>query len=503
MIKKLHLLILISTTLTQAQVGIATTTPHPSSDLTLGSSDKALLLNRVPNTASIANPVNGMLVFDISSNCFKGYANGAWTGCIMSVSTGSLSALLCASTTQTGVFSSGITASGSFTIPYTGANGGSHTGQIVNSTGVTGLTATLPGGTFVIGSGNLVYNITGTPSGAGTANFAINIGGRTCTVSLPITAAPSITGLTCNSATFNPVTFTSGVAFTGTINVPYTGGNGAAYSSTSVTSTGITGLTLTLPAGALASGAGTVTYNVSGTPSGNGTAVFNITLAGQSCTLYFSNCGAFVASGQWKQFMCHNLGANTSLDPFTYNTGINGGLYQWGRPTDGHQLTTSTTTAALAATNIPGNANFITTAVSPFDWRSGGGNTTRWGNGTTTMEQPKQANDPCPAGFKVPSQAHLGGLFNGTLVAGAPGTATNNTWTWTGNGYTIGSKLYLPASGSRSIAGTLSGIGTVGNYWSSTVTGTNSYSLTINNTTVTPAASSNRATGQSVRCVKE
>ena len=99
MIKKLHLLILISTTLTQAQVGIATTTPHPSSDLTLGSSDKALLLNRVPNTASIANPVNGMLVYDMSSNCFKGYANGAWTGCIMSVSTGSLSALLCASTT--------------------------------------------------------------------------------------------------------------------------------------------------------------------------------------------------------------------------------------------------------------------------------------------------------------------------------------------------------------------------------------------------------------------
>jgi hypothetical protein len=53
----------------------------------------------------------------------------------------------------------------------------------VNSTGVTGLTATLVAGTFANGSGTLTYTITGTPSSSGNANFAINIGGRVCTLS--------------------------------------------------------------------------------------------------------------------------------------------------------------------------------------------------------------------------------------------------------------------------------------------------------------------------------
>jgi hypothetical protein len=39
-------------------------------------------------------------------------------------------------------------------------------------------------------------------------------------------------------------------------------------------------------------------------------------------------CGAYVAAGVWKQFMCHNLGADASLDPFTPVQGIHGNLYQ-------------------------------------------------------------------------------------------------------------------------------------------------------------------------------
>lgn len=65
-----------------AQMGIGTTTPEASSILELRATDKALLLTRVASTAAVTTPVNGMMVYDISSNCIKGYQNGAWTGCL-------------------------------------------------------------------------------------------------------------------------------------------------------------------------------------------------------------------------------------------------------------------------------------------------------------------------------------------------------------------------------------------------------------------------------------
>jgi hypothetical protein len=71
-------------------------------------------------------------------------------------------------------------------IPYAGGNGGEYPQQVVTSTGVTGLTATLPQGIIAIGSGNLVYSITGTATGTGVASFAINIGGQNCILSLNV-----------------------------------------------------------------------------------------------------------------------------------------------------------------------------------------------------------------------------------------------------------------------------------------------------------------------------
>jgi Protein of unknown function (DUF3500) len=102
------------------------------------------------------------------------------------------------------------------------------------------------------------------------------------------TVSPStatITALTCASATFSAIA-TAGAAYTGTATVPYTGGNGAAYTvGTAIASTGVTGLTATLAAGTLASGAGSVSYAIVGTPSASGTAIFAITVGGQSCNL--------------------------------------------------------------------------------------------------------------------------------------------------------------------------------------------------------------------------
>lgn len=178
---------------------------------------------------------------------------------------GIISTLACANRILIGNITSGTPASGvSFKVPYTGGNGGAHFGQVVNSTGVTGLTATLAAGNFISGNDSLTYIVTGTASGAGTANFALNTGLRSCSVSVPVTAPVGvITSLDCgNGRTIG--TLTNGVISSGvSIKVPYTGGNAGSHSGQVVASTGITGLTATLSAGSFVNGSDSVTYTLS------------------------------------------------------------------------------------------------------------------------------------------------------------------------------------------------------------------------------------------------
>ncbi|CAA7197066.1 fibrobacter succinogenes major paralogous domain-containing protein [Chryseobacterium potabilaquae] len=96
---------------------------------------------------------------------------------------------------------------------------------------------------------------------------------------------PVVTGLNCSGA-INAGSLTQGVAASGVnTQIPYTGGNGESYPvGAAVSSTGVTGLTATLQAGILANGNGTLTYTITGTPSSAGTATFDITFGGQSCS---------------------------------------------------------------------------------------------------------------------------------------------------------------------------------------------------------------------------
>ena len=99
------------------------------------------------------------------------------------------------------------------------------------------------------------------------------------------TTSASVSALTCGSAMFS-ATAASGSAYTGTATVPYTGGNATAYAAGSaITSTGVTGLNATLQAGTLATGAGNLTFAITGTPSAAGTATFPLTFGGQTCSL--------------------------------------------------------------------------------------------------------------------------------------------------------------------------------------------------------------------------
>jgi Protein of unknown function (DUF3500) len=104
----------------------------------------------------------------------------------------SVTALTCASTTFSATATINIAYSATASVPYTGGNSVAYTvGTSIASTGVTGLTATLAAGTLGT-SGNLIYNITGTPTSTGTANFAISFGGQSCSFSLTVNAATTI-----------------------------------------------------------------------------------------------------------------------------------------------------------------------------------------------------------------------------------------------------------------------------------------------------------------------
>ena len=191
-------------------------------------------------------------------------------------------------------------------------------------------------------------------------------------------------------------------------------------------------------------------------------------------------------------WMDRNLGARrvaTALnDVLSY-----GNHYQWGRPADGHEISVwdgATTTSgrgfadataleALSATTTPGHPNFILTNAGRFDWLATQADPDRW----ATAKQ-----GPCPAGYHVPTNAE----WNTADTFGA----------WNNNTDTFNSDLKLPSAGLRSrINGLLSGQGTSGYYWSSTVSGTNARNLYFDSTAAF-TTNLNRAFGFSVRCLK-
>jgi hypothetical protein len=221
----------------------------------------------------------------------------------------------------------------------------------VASTGVTGLTATLVSGSFANGVGTLTYSIAGTPSSAGTASFALNIGGQTATLTRTVDSG-LITALSVNPPTNNGL-LVHGVAASGVSSVvSYAGGNGGPHSGQTVSSTGITGLTATLAAGIFAIGNGNLTYTISGTPSSSGTASFALNIGGQTATLTRTVDPGLIASLNTNSptnngVLIHGVAAS-SVSSFVSYTGGNGG------PQSG-QTVSSTGVTGLTATVIGGN----------------------------------------------------------------------------------------------------------------------------------------------------
>jgi uncharacterized protein (TIGR02145 family) len=181
--------------------------------------------------------------------------------------------------------------------------------------------------------------------------------------------------------------------------------------------------------------------------------------------------------------MDRNLGA-TQVATSSTDAAAYGDLYQWGRGADGHQIRTSATTTTLSSTDQPGNGNFIIAPNSPEDWRSPQ-NTNLW-------QGVNGVNNPCPSGYRLPTDTEWG----------------EEVVTWNNNNASgaLASPLKLTRAGYREyFTGELddglinSNIG--GYYWSSTVNGSNARTLyfDVNGSSL---INDRRAYGNSVRCIK-
>jgi uncharacterized protein (TIGR02145 family) len=182
-----------------------------------------------------------------------------------------------------------------------------------------------------------------------------------------------------------------------------------------------------------------------------------------------------------KVWMDRNLGA-TQVATSSTDAAAYGDLYQWGRGTDGHQIRTSGTTSTLSDTDAPGNVGFILVSGLDFlyDWRSPQ-NDNLWQGVTGT-------NNPCPSGFRLPTEAEL--------------TAEMASWSSQNSAGAYASPLKFTVAGYRNFGdGSLTTVGTYGSYWSSTVNDPNSRSLYFTSSEANTGSSS-RADGKSVRCIK-
>ena len=497
----------------ETQTVIGGLTPDPSAMLDVQGQSKGVLFPRMTTAErdAILPAATGLIIFNTSTVCLEinvGSSNSpSWQGikCL-----GSITGINCGGATLIGSLLSNQIASGvSVSVPYTGGNGGVHAGQTVTSTVVTGLTATLTGGSFASGSGNLSYAITGTPSSAGTASFALNIGGQNCDLNLTVQQITLgvITGLSCNDA-IRRGEMQPGIIYNSpsgvTVIVPYTGGNGDVHSGQTVTSTGLaTGsFTATLSAGTFATGSGNLTYEITGSGA-TGTATFALNIGGSSCSLDLEvkSCSANIDASTTKTFLCYNLGAyNTRASSSAPSWEVNGGYWEWGIKA---QIAGPGPIGPSAGDANSGAA--ATWTSNPWTPVEGPWNPTTAANGAW-LDASKTVADPCPVGFRVPSKNQWLAVNNNTLNpitnVGATPWASDPTNYSTGKNF--GSALFLPTAGYRAYnTGALINRGREGYYWSSTENGS-ADAWTQYITSGSPTVfSSNRINGHSVRCVAE
>lgn len=217
-------------------------------------------------------------------------------------------------------------------------------------------------------------------------------------------------------------------------------------------------------------------------------------------TLWYDGCGnnsqypsgsVFCASGATavvdvtnpttgKTWMDRNLGASrvatSSTDAAAY-----GDLYQWGRRSDGHQCRNSPSANTLSILDQPAHDSFIIAGSLPSDWRNPQ-NTNLW-QGVNGI------NNPCPFGYRLPTQTEL--------------NAERNSFSSQNSNGAFLSPLKLTLAGRRMNAdATFFEVGVQGMYSSSTISSTYS-SILYFSSGVASMGINVRGTAFSVRCIRD
>ena len=309
-----------------------------------------------------------------------------------------------------------------------------------------------------------------------------------------------ITSLNCSSVLINRTIKTGDVLNQHLVLVPYNGGNGGVYNKQTVQSFGVEGLTASLTDGIFVNGTGNLEYRISGAPQAYGTAKFDLNIGGMNCILnvvvldsaspkYPSNtvhCDPLnptlvievVNPNTGRIWMDRNLGAKraaiNSTDEESY-----GDLYQWGRMADGHQCRNSTTTSDISSTDKPTHAKFIT---SSSDWRNPS-NDNLW-QGVNGI------NNPCPSGFRLPTEMEFNAEMSSWGSKNASGAIT--------------APLKFTLTGTRmETSGSIEFVASFANYWTSTINGDGARRAYFDNNTLNGGINNSKARGNTVRCIKD
>jgi hypothetical protein len=270
---------------------------------------------------------------------------------------------------------------------------------------------------------------------------------------------------------------TSGTITAGTVTYPNTHGSANQILST----TGSGTLAWTTPAAGLPTSgntAGDMLY-------WNGSAWVKVPAGSNGQSLSFQNGaptwkGTFsyrntVKTATGKIWMDRNLGAaqvaTSATDVLAY-----GDLYQWGRGSDGHESRLAGEINVASTSDTPGHGDFINQSSN------------RWRDPTNLnlWQGVNGINNPCPAGFRLPTKAE----WEAEIA------------TWTGSGFD--SPLKLPLGGHQHpTLSTPWQVGGSGSYWSSTPNdGLHSWNLGLGSTTKTMGIAQ-QGHGFSVRCIKD
>lgn len=188
----------------------------------------------------------------------------------------------------------------------------------------------------------------------------------------------------------------------------------------------------------------------------------------------FREISTVTSAGQ--VWMDRNLGASRVAISFDDSAAF-GDMYQWGRLADGHEKRSSSTVSTLSSTDMPGHGSFI---IGSSNWRNPP-NFDLW-QGVNAI------NNPCPTGFRLPTEAEL--------------ITEQDSWSRDDRTGAFTSPLKLPVAGDRrTFSGAISGAGADSCYWSSTLVGDAARRWLFDSSDA-GVYSLDPAYGCSVRCIK-